>query len=125
MKGQKFHYNELSQQQWSPVSVDTPHELLPACTGNNGPVDVNCKVVACTGTNGPLDGPVGSPCDKAQPATVPSYTLDPTAGSQYHTSGNLTPTSLIQLNGIPADLSAPEKVLPLESAQALHRTTYR
>lgn len=44
----------------------------------------------CTGTNGPLDGPTGTPCTREEPASIPHYNTDPTAGRAYATSGDLT-----------------------------------
>jgi len=42
MKGEPFHFAQ-SMAQWNPLEVATPFADLPPCTGNNGPVFVNCK----------------------------------------------------------------------------------
>lgn len=63
--------------------MHTPHNKLPACTGVNGPVDVNCKRVTCTGTNGPMDGPASSGCLLPEPASIPNYKKYPHAGRPY------------------------------------------
>jgi len=89
MKGQKFHYAET---EWNPVVVKTVG-ALPPCHGTNGPDGVNCARQVCDGTNGPKDGEAGTPCTVEEPKTVPKYTDNPTAGSQYQTTGNLSPTS--------------------------------
>merc|ERR1719199_1476406 len=93
MKGQKFHYAEgqsLAQSAWTPVVVKQDLAKNPDCNGVNGPQGVNCKVPAWTGTNGPLDGPVGAPSTREEPAAVPHYNTDATAGRPYATTGDLT-----------------------------------
>jgi len=65
---------------------------LPPCHGTNGPMGINCEVQACNGTNGPKDGPVGTPCNQAEPASIPHYNTDPTAGRPYATTGDRTRT---------------------------------
>ena len=74
--------------QWSPLEVKTAPKDLPTCTGTNGPVGVNCKRAACDGANGPMDGPASSGCLRAEPAKIPHYNEDPTAGRPYGTSGD-------------------------------------
>ena len=122
MKGDKFHY---AQQGWNPVAVNTAPGALPPCHGNNGPDGVNCAREVCNGTNGPMDGHSGTPCTREEPADVPHYNTDPTAGRPYQTTGDITPThpSLAQLNDdvVPAE---PEKVHVLESPHARTHTTY-
>merc|ERR1719331_659342 len=57
MKGEPYHYNQKKGQrlsQWNPVEVATTGDL-PACYGNNGP----------------MDGPSGTPCTRDQPDSVP------------------------------------------------------
>ena len=90
MKGDKFHYQQtgLAQQQWVPVVVASTGPL-PVCHGNNGPVGVNCARPICNGTNGPMDGHVGTECVTEEPATIPHYNTDPTAGRPYRTTGDL------------------------------------
>ena len=121
MKGEKFHYNQQSLVQWTPVEVKQDLEKNPLCHGTNGAPGVNCKVEACTGTNGPLDGHVGTPCTRAEPDAVPHYNTDPTAGRPYATTGDLTPSDpappvpaqvVLQLSADPAP--APEKVSVLD-----------
>merc|ERR1719213_979377 len=94
MKGEPYHYNQKKQSlaQWNPVEVATTGPL-PACHGNNGPDGVNCDREVCSGTNGPMDGPSGTPCTREQPAAIPHYNTDPTAGRPYQTSGDITATS--------------------------------
>ncbi len=92
MKGDKFHYQQgLAQQSWVPVVVATTGPL-PECHGNNGPDGVNCARPICNGTNGPLDGHVGVPCTREEPAAIPHYNTDATAGRPYQTSGDITAT---------------------------------
>jgi len=93
MKGEKFHYNQALAQ-WTPVKVASKYEDLPECHGTNGPEGKNCKMFPCTGTNGPKDGPVGTPCITAEPASIPHYNTDPTAGNPYKDTGNLTPADV-------------------------------
>ena len=50
---------------------------------------VNCYAPICDGTNGPMDGPAGTPCVLPEPEAVPKS--DYVKGSQYMTTGNLTP----------------------------------
>ena len=83
MKGEKFHYN-----QWNPVVVKTKPGDLPVCHGTNGPDGVNCKRDTCDGTNGPKDGESGTPCTLEEPAAIPPYSKEPTAGQPYATTGN-------------------------------------
>merc|ERR1719515_89629 len=67
MKGEPYHYNQKNKKQnlvqWNPVVVETVGPL-PACHGNNGPVD----------------GPSGTPCTREQPDDIPHYNTDPKAG---------------------------------------------
>merc|ERR1719352_844812 len=65
---------------------------LPECHGNNGPLGINCVAPPCSGTNGPKDGPTGTPCLQAEPADIPHYNTDPTAGRPYATTGDRTRT---------------------------------
>ena len=65
---------------------------LPPCHGTNGPLGINCEVPDCTGTNGPKDGPVGTPCNQAEPDAIDHYNMDPTAGRPYATTGDRTRT---------------------------------
>jgi len=83
MKGEKFHYN-----QWNPVVVKTKPGDLPVCHGTNGPDGVNCQRATCDGTNGPKDGESGTPCTLPEPAAIPAYSTEPTAGQPYATTGN-------------------------------------
>ena len=83
MKGQPFHYA-----QWNPVVVKTKPGELPLCHGTNGPDGVNCARDMCNGTNGPKDGESGTPCQQAEPAAIPHYNADPTAGRPYATTGD-------------------------------------
>ena len=76
--------------QWSPLEVKTAPKDLPFCTGTNGPVGVNCKRPACDGANGPMDGPASSGCIRDEPAKIPHYNEDPTAGRPYGTTGDQT-----------------------------------
>jgi hypothetical protein len=95
MKGEPYHYTqkkESSLVQWNPVDVASTG-ALPNCHGNNGPDGTNCDREVCSGTNGPMDGPSGTPCTREQPAAVPHYNTDPTAGRPYQTSGDITATS--------------------------------
>merc|ERR1711898_56116 len=71
MKGEPFHYSQKLAQ-WNPVVVASTGPL-PVCHGNNGPDGVNCAREACTGTNGPMDGPTGTPCNRAEPDSIPHY----------------------------------------------------
>merc|ERR550514_888237 len=135
MKGEKFHYNQdstLLQTDWTPVKVKQDPKKLPECHGNNGPPGVNCKTVGCTGTNGPLDGPTGTACTRAEPASIPHYNTDATAGRPYATSGDLTHTDpsppvpaqqVIQLEGDDA-VPPPEKVSILDPKIAKTHTTF-
>merc|ERR1711981_405428 len=134
MKGDKFHY---VQQKWNPVVVESTGPL-PACHGNNGPDGVNCAREVCSGTNGPMDGPSGTPCTREEPANVPHYNTDPTAGRPYQTSGDLTHSTppewkgdnhntsdsgrFAQVSG--DDLSAPEKVHVIDPKIAKTHTTF-
>lgn len=77
--------------QWVPVVVKTTGPL-PECNGANGPDGINCARAECSGTNGPKDGPIGTPCTRAEPGEVPAYTTDPSAGRPYQTTGDITPT---------------------------------
>jgi len=79
----------------------------PDCNGVNGPPLVNCKIPAWTGTNGPLDGPVGAPSTREEPANVPHYNTDATAGRPYQTTGDLTPSDPAPAN--PAQIVAQVK----------------
>ena len=65
------------------LEVATAAADLPICTGTNGPVGVNCQRETCTGTNGPMDGPASSGCIRAEPADIPHYNEDETAGRPY------------------------------------------
>jgi hypothetical protein len=121
MKGDKFHY---AQQRWTPVVVETAPGQLPPCHGNNGPDGVNCQREVCSGTNGPLDGPTGTPCTREEPASIPHYNQDPTAGRPYQTTGDITPTSLAMIQGDDVVPSEPEKVHVLETPHARTHTTY-
>ena len=135
MKGQPFHYGqELAQ--WNPVVVKTVG-ALPVCHGTNGPDGVNCARTTCDGTNGPKDGESGTACNREEPAAIQPYLTDPTAGSQYQTTGNLSPTvpggadpapvaaATVQLNGDDwVANSEPEKVHTLETKIAKQRTTF-
>ena len=146
MKGEKFHYAQdnlvqtENDAEWTPVKVKQDPAKLPECHGNNGPPGVNCKTVACTGTNGPLDGPTGTACTRDEPASVPHYNTDPTAGRPYATSGDLThmdpsppvpAQTVLQLGEMefaePAAAAAvppPEKVSILDPKIAKTHTTF-
>ena len=109
MKGEKYHYNQESQniqleQQWVPVVVKSTGPL-PVCTGTNGLDGTNCARAVCNGTNGPKDGPAGTPCTREEPASIPHYNTEPTAGQRYQDTGNLTPTHPSALDP-PAPISA-------------------
>ena len=39
-----------------------------------------------------MDGHTGAPCTREEPAAIPHYNTDPTAGRPYQTSGDITPT---------------------------------
>merc|ERR1712046_218736 len=65
---------------------------LPECHGDNGPLGINCIAPPCSGTNGPKDGPTGTPCLQDEPADIPHYNTDPTAGRPYATTGDRTRT---------------------------------
>merc|ERR1712031_143234 len=94
MKGEPFHFAQ-SMAQWNPLEVATPFADLPPCTGNNGPVFVNCKRQSCSGTNGPMDGPASSGCEQEQVVSIPHYNEDPTAGRPYKTTGDITKTDVV------------------------------
>merc|ERR1712086_685993 len=47
---------------------------------------------ACHGNNGPKDGPTGTPCLQDEPADIPHYNTDATAGRPYATTGDRTRT---------------------------------
>jgi hypothetical protein len=97
---------------------------------------VNCKTPACTGTNGPLDGPTGVACTREEPAAIPHYNTDPTAGRPYATSGDLTHSdpsppmtsqTVVQLSEDPpaaAAVPAPEKVSVLDPKIAKTHTSF-
>jgi len=91
-------------EQWVPVVVKSTGPL-PVCTGTNGLDGTNCARAVCNGTNGPMDGASGTPCTKEEPAAIPHYNTEPTAGQQYQDSGNLTPTHPSALDP-PAPISA-------------------
>jgi hypothetical protein len=78
---------------------------LPVCTGTNGLDGVNCARAVCNGTNGPHDGPSGTPCTREEPASIPHYNTEPTAGQRYQTTGNITPQHPSALDP-PAPISA-------------------
>ena len=90
----------------------------------------------CTGTNGPKDGPVGTPCTRAEPESIPHYNEDPTAGNPYSDSGNITPTNKqhpatpwvgnnIQLESqVVPEADGPEKVSVIDHPHALTHTTF-
>ena len=143
MKGDKFHYAAEGQEslaQWNPVTVAQDLAKNPDCNGVNGPPGVNCKVPASNGTNGPLDGPVGAPSTRAEPAAVPHYNTDATAGRPYQTTGDLTPSDpsppvpaqiVAQLEGDDGEKKAPakpvgepEKVSTLDPKIAKSHTTF-
>ena len=94
MKGDTFKYQQQLAQ-WNSLDVATPAAKLPECTGTNGPVGVNCKRTACTGTNGPMDGPASSGCLRAEPASIPHYNEDATAGRPYGTTGDQTASDYV------------------------------
>lgn len=107
MKGDKFHYNQENvqvEESWVPVVVKSTGPL-PVCTGTNGLDGTNCARAVCNGTNGPLDGPSGTPCTREEPAAIPHYNTEPTAGQPYQTSGNITPQHPSALDP-PAPISA-------------------
>ena len=52
-----------------------------------------------------MDGASGTPCTKEEPASIPHYNTEPTAGQPYQDSGNLTPTHPSALDP-PAPISA-------------------
>jgi len=136
MKGEKFHFNEENQmklaQAQNPVVASGTY-TLPPCHGTNGPDGVNCVRQACSGTNGIKDGPVGTPCERAQPDNIPHYNTDPTAGRPYETTGDLTRNALHQRRQALAqeddedvqlsDVGA-EKVSILQTPVAFGHTTY-
>merc|ERR1711865_893307 len=122
-------------EQWVPVVVKSTGPL-PVCTGTNGLDGTNCARAICNGTNGPMDGASGTPCTKEEPAAIPHYNTEPTAGQPYQTSGNITPTHPSALDP-PAPISAalkagfdnkgypqPEKVLVLDPKIARTHTTF-
>ena len=76
----------------SPEKRYTTSGGLPECHGNNGPLGINCVAPPCSGTNGPKDGPTGTPCLQDEPADIPHYNTDPTAGRPYATTGDRTRT---------------------------------
>merc|ERR1719453_244450 len=76
----------------SPEKRYTAGQDLPECHGNNGPLGINCIAPKCSGTNGPKDGPTGTPCLQDEPADIPHYNTDPTAGRPYGTTGDKTRT---------------------------------
>jgi len=76
----------------SPEKRYTAAGGLPECHGNNGPLGINCIAPPCSGTNGPKDGPTGTPCLQDEPADIPHYNTDPTAGRPYATTGDRTRT---------------------------------
>jgi len=80
-------------------------KLVKRSQNNNGPDGVNCDREVCSGTNGPMDGPSGTPCTREEPAAIPHYNTEPTAGQPYQTSGNITPTHPSALDP-PAPISA-------------------
>jgi hypothetical protein len=94
MKGEPFHFRQ-AMAQWNPLEVATPFADLPPCTGNNGPVFVNCKRQNCSGTNGPMDGPASSGCEQEQVTSIPHYNEDPKAGRPYKTTGDITKTDVV------------------------------
>ena len=91
MKGEPYHYNQASLVQTSnpfatnvnTLDVATAPADLPLCTGTNGPVGVNCQREVCTGTKGPMNGPASSGCIREEPASIPHYNEDETAGRPY------------------------------------------
>ena len=76
----------------APEKRYTAGQDLPECHGNNGPLGINCVAPPCSGTNGPKDGPTGTPCLQDEPADIPHYNTDPTAGRPYATTGDRTRT---------------------------------
>ena len=76
----------------APEKRYTAGQDLPECHGNNGPLGINCIAPPCSGTNGPKDGPTGTPCLQDEPADIPHYNTDPTAGRPYATTGDRTRT---------------------------------
>ena len=76
----------------SPEKRYTAGQDLPECHGTNGPLGINCIAPPCSGTNGPKDGPSGTPCLQDEPADIPHYNTDPTAGRPYGTTGDRTRT---------------------------------
>ena len=141
MKGDTFKYHQ-SLAQWSPLEVKTAPKDLPFCTGTNGPVGVNCKRPACDGANGPMDGPASSGCIRDEPAKIPHYNEDPTAGRPYGTTGDQTRSDYVPspavYDQVPVQGSAtfaqtwgdnlipaePEKVSVLETPHARSHTTF-
>jgi len=79
------------EESWVPVVVKSTGPL-PVCTGTNGLDGTNCARAVCSGTNGPMDGPSGTACTREEPAAIPHYNTEPTAGQPYQTSGNITPS---------------------------------
>ena len=128
MKGEKFHYN-----QWNPVVVKTAPGQLPVCHGTNGPDGVNCQRAVCDGTNGPKDGESGTPCTLPEPAAIPAYSTEPTAGQPYATTGNLAkpgiygqvePKNATATSFAQAQYPEPEKVHTLDPKIARTHTTF-
>jgi len=76
----------------APEKRYTAGQDLPECHGNNGPLGINCIAPPCSGTNGPKDGPTGTPCLQDEPADIPHYNTDATAGRPYATTGDRTRT---------------------------------
>ena len=93
-----------TEEQWVPVVVKSTGPL-PVCTGTNGLDGTNCARAVCNGTNGPMDGASGTPCTREEPASIPHYNTEPTAGQPYSTSGNITPSHPSALDP-PAPISA-------------------
>ena len=93
---------------------------------------------ACTGTNGPKDGPVGTPCTRAEPESIPHYNEDPTAGNPYADSGNLSNSAKqhpaspwvghnehVQLDAqVVPEADGPEKVSVIDHPHGLTHTTF-
>jgi len=52
-----------------------------------------------------MDGAAGTPCTREEPASIPHYNTEPTAGQPYQDSGNITPTHPSVLDP-PAPISA-------------------
>ena len=109
------------EEQWVPVVVKTTGPL-PTCSGVNGLDTVNCARAVCNGTNGPKDGPAGTPCTREEPASIPHYNTEPTAGQRYGTTGNETPSHPSALDppgsplywGGPANNPAPAAVAVIQ-----------